>query len=39
MIDFLTTIYPFNNHNKNITSIDYDFNYREKKIFRCNYTK
>lgn len=31
--------HPFNNSNNKITNIDYDFNYRESKIFRCDYAK
>ena len=30
---------PFNNIKKDIKNIDYNFEYRERKIFRCNYTK
>tara|TARA_R110002126_G_scaffold290225_1_gene446716 strand:- start:2396 stop:3148 length:753 start_codon:yes stop_codon:yes gene_type:complete len=30
--------HPFNDPNINITNIDYKFEYRENKIFRCNYT-
>ncbi len=31
--------YPFNDINNKITNVDYNFNYRENKIFRCDYVK
>jgi GT2 family glycosyltransferase len=31
--------YPFNDKNNKITNIDYNFDYRMNKIFRCDYTK
>jgi hypothetical protein len=32
-------LYPFNDATNKITNVDYNFNYRENKIFRCDYTK
>jgi hypothetical protein len=31
--------YPFNNPSINIKTIDYNFDFRENKVFRCNYAK
>ena len=31
--------HPFNNEKIRINDVSYDFNFREKKYFRCNYTK
>jgi hypothetical protein len=31
--------FPFNDSTNKITNIDYNFNYRENKIFRCDYVK
>ncbi len=31
--------HPFNDDANKITNIDYNFDYRENKIFRCDYTK